>query len=70
MGCRGYPQLRGYSVATRGVLGVYRGLCCALLPQRAELRRRAPRRLLLTRRQRLGARRAVGGLLGLGLALG
>ena len=57
-------------MATRGVLGVYRGLCCALLPQRAELRHRAPRRLLLTRRQRLGARRAVGGLLGLGLALG
>jgi hypothetical protein len=68
VGCRGYPQLRGRSVATRGggVLWVYRGLCCALLPQRAELRHRAARRLLLTRGQCLGARRAVGGLLGRG----
>ena len=45
---------------------MYRGCCRALLPQRAELHHRAARRLLLSRGQRLGARRAVGGLLGRG----
>ena len=49
-----------------GLRGAYRGLCGALLPQRAQLHRRTARRLLLTRGQRLGTRRALGGLVGLG----